>query len=114
MAIGISVEFCIHLTVAFMNTAGSRDFRIATAMVSVGSSVVSGITLTKASGVIVLAFASSQMFEIYYFRVTKANNKQTAAARRQSCSSSLLFVAVIRASPHLCWCLFLVRVCCVH
>ncbi len=69
MAIGISVEFCIHLTVAFMRTPGSRDSRIASALVSVGSSVVSGITLTKFSGVIVLAFASSEVFEIYYFRM---------------------------------------------
>jgi len=69
MCIGISVEFCIHLTVAFMHTRGSRDYRIACALVNVGSSVISGITLTKASGVIVLAFASSDIFEIYYFRM---------------------------------------------
>jgi len=69
MAIGISVEFCIHLTVAFMRTQGTRDFRIATALVSVGSSVISGITLTKFSGVIVLAFASSKVFSIFYFRM---------------------------------------------
>jgi Niemann-Pick C1 protein len=69
MAIGISVEFCIHLTMAFMRTKGSRDYRIASALVSVGSSVVSGITLTKFSGVIVLAFAASEVFSIYYFRM---------------------------------------------
>jgi len=69
MAIGIAVEFCIHLTMAFMRTKGSRDYRVARALVSVGSSVVSGITLTKFSGVIVLAFASSEVFSIFYFRM---------------------------------------------
>lgn len=69
MAIGISVEFCIHLTVAFMHTAGPRDFRVGSSLVTVGSSIISGITLTKFSGVIVLAAATSEVFEIYYFRM---------------------------------------------
>jgi len=69
MVIGTAVEFCIHLTMAFMRTKGSRDYRVARALVSVGSSVVSGITLTKFSGVIVLAFASSEVFSIFYFRM---------------------------------------------
>ena len=54
MAIGISVEFCIHIASSFMRTQGSRDYRVAVALVKVGSSVISGITLTKFSGVIVL------------------------------------------------------------
>lgn len=69
MAIGVSVEFCIHLTVAFMHTAGTREYRVARALVTVGSSIISGITLTKCSGVIVLATASSAVFQIYYFRM---------------------------------------------
>lgn len=69
MAIGISVEFCIHMAMAFMRTNGSRDYRTAVALVKVGSSVISGITLTKFSGVIVLAFSSSDIFQIYYFRM---------------------------------------------
>jgi len=36
----ISVEFCIHITVAFMRAPGSRDYRVAAAMIGVGSSVV--------------------------------------------------------------------------
>jgi Niemann-Pick C1 protein len=69
MAIGISVEFCIHMAMAFMRTNGSRDYRTAVALVKVGSSVISGITLTKFSGVIVLAFSASEIFQIYYFRM---------------------------------------------
>jgi len=34
-----------------------------------GSSVLSGITLTKFGGIIVLAFAKSQIFTIFYFRM---------------------------------------------
>lgn len=31
--------------------------------------MLSGITLTKFCGIIVLAFASSQIFKVYYFRM---------------------------------------------
>ncbi len=34
-----------------------------------GSSVLSGITITKFAGIVVLAFAQSQIFEIFYFRM---------------------------------------------
>eukprot|EP00455_Lapot_gusevi_P044489 TRINITY_DN5563_c0_g1_i1.p1 TRINITY_DN5563_c0_g1~~TRINITY_DN5563_c0_g1_i1.p1 ORF type:complete len:281 (+),score=94.60 TRINITY_DN5563_c0_g1_i1:421-1263(+) len=69
MAIGISVEFCVHIAVAFMRTPGSKDERVAAALVNVGSSIVSGIFLTKFAGVSVLAFASSKLFEVFYFRM---------------------------------------------
>ena len=36
-----------------------------------GSSVLSGITLTKFGGIVVLAFAKSQIFSIFYFRYNK-------------------------------------------
>lgn len=64
-AIGIGVEFCIHLTVCFLKATGTRHQRISYALEHVGSSIVSGITLTKFSGVIVLAAASSELFRIY-------------------------------------------------
>jgi hypothetical protein len=38
-------------------------------MLTIGGSVFSGITLTKFCGVIVLAFAKSPIFTIYYFRM---------------------------------------------
>lgn len=40
-----------------------------TAMVNVGGSVFSGITITKFLGVFVLAFTRSKVFEVYYFRI---------------------------------------------
>lgn len=39
------------------------------AMVNVGGSVFSGITITKFLGVFVLAFTRSKVFEVYYFRI---------------------------------------------
>ncbi|KAH9907430.1 patched sphingolipid transporter [Xylariomycetidae sp. FL2044] len=80
ICVGISVEFCAHIARAFMFPSGSvmerakhrfrnRDARAWTALVNVGGSVFSGITVTKLLGVIVLAFTRSKIFEIYYFRV---------------------------------------------
>jgi len=39
------------------------------ALKSVGASIFSGITITKVFGVTVLAFANSQIFVVYYFRM---------------------------------------------
>ncbi|KAK7826859.1 hypothetical protein U0070_026455 [Myodes glareolus] len=70
MSCGISVEFCSHITRAFtMSTKGSRVSRAEEALAHMGSSVFSGITLTKFGGIVVLAFAKSQIFEIFYFRM---------------------------------------------
>jgi hypothetical protein len=73
MAVGISVEFCIHISARFLFTpAASRSLRAAHALYTVGSSVVEGITLTKVTGVCVLAFATSAVFGIYYTRMYAA------------------------------------------
>ncbi|KAF5510660.1 NPC intracellular cholesterol transporter 1-related protein 1 [Colletotrichum siamense] len=80
ICVGIGVEFCAHIARAFMfpsrtvmerakNRFRGRDARAWTALVNVGSSVFSGITVTKLLGVCVLAFTRSKIFEIYYFRV---------------------------------------------
>ena len=80
ICVGISVEFCAHIARAFMfpsrtvmesnnNAFRGRDARAWTALVNVGGSVFSGITITKLLGVSVLAFTRSKIFEIYYFRV---------------------------------------------
>ncbi|UNI18112.1 niemann-Pick type C- protein 1 [Purpureocillium takamizusanense] len=80
ICVGISVEFCAHIARAFMfpsrtvmesnnNALRGRDARAWTALVNVGGSVFSGITITKLLGVCVLAFTRSKIFEIYYFRV---------------------------------------------
>ena len=69
MALGIAVEFCAHLVHAFGVSPGTdRGSRMAVALHNTGASVVSGITLTKLVGVAVLAFAQTQIFEVYYFR----------------------------------------------
>ncbi|XP_021732185.1 Niemann-Pick C1 protein-like [Chenopodium quinoa] len=69
MSVGIAVEFCVHITHAFMVSGGDRDQRMKEALGTMGASVFSGITLTKLVGVIVLAFARSQVFVVYYFQM---------------------------------------------
>lgn len=80
ICVGIGVEFCAHIARAFMFPSKSvmerarhkfrgKDLRAWTALVNVGGSVFSGITITKFLGVAVLAFTRSKIFEIYYFRV---------------------------------------------
>ena len=80
ICVGIAVEFCAHIARAFMfpsksvmekarNKFRGRDARVWAALVNVGGSVFSGITLTKLLGVCVLAFTRSKIFEIYYFRI---------------------------------------------
>ncbi|KJR85311.1 Niemann-Pick C1 protein [Sporothrix schenckii 1099-18] len=81
ICVGISVEFCAHIARAFTFPSGllrhnartrfpdARAQRAWAALVNVGGSVFSGITLTKLLGVTVLAFTRSKIFEIYYFRV---------------------------------------------
>merc|ERR1712179_249874 len=70
MAVGISVEFCAHITRAFsVNIGRDRTERARNVLTNMGSSVLSGITLTKFGGIVVLAFAKSQIFSIFYFRM---------------------------------------------
>ncbi|KAL4924187.1 sphingolipid transporter NCR1 [Aspergillus undulatus] len=80
ICVGIGVEFCAHIARAFMfpsrtimdtvpTSFRGKDARAWTALVNVGGSVFSGITVTKLLGVCVLAFTRSKIFEIYYFRV---------------------------------------------
>ncbi|KAF0979034.1 hypothetical protein FDP41_002104 [Naegleria fowleri] len=69
MSIGISVEFCVHITRAFMRAKGTHKERVKKAMIGMGSSVLSGITFTKFIGVVVLAFSHSEIFRIYYFKM---------------------------------------------
>lgn len=80
ICVGIAVEFCAHIARAFTfpsrtlmekapNKFRGKDARAWTALVNVGGSVFSGITVTKLLGVCVLAFTRSKIFEIYYFRI---------------------------------------------
>lgn len=60
-SIGIGVEFVSHIVRAYCKAKGTNDVRASKALASIGSSVFSGITLTKFSGILVLAFAKSQV-----------------------------------------------------
>ena len=68
--LGISVEFCTHICHAFMQShKATRCGRTWDALSTVGTSVLSGITLTKIIGIAVLAFAKSPIFTVIYFRM---------------------------------------------
>lgn len=71
MAVGISVEFCSHLVHSFsVSMEGETKVRrSAEALTKMGSSIFSGITLTKFGGILVLGFAQSQIFQVFYFRM---------------------------------------------
>ncbi|KAK3010816.1 hypothetical protein RJ639_011500 [Escallonia herrerae] len=64
MSVGIAVEFCVHISHAFSVSHGDRKERAKEALRTMGSSVFSGITLTKLVGVIVLYFAKSEIFVV--------------------------------------------------
>lgn len=67
---GISVEFCTHIVHAFLTSPEpTRLSRSQDSLINMGSSVLSGITLTKFGGIIVLGFAKSQIFRVFYFRM---------------------------------------------
>lgn len=70
MTVGIAVEFCSHIARAFAtSTKPTRVERSQDALTKMGSSVLSGITLTKFGGIVVLAFSKSQIFQVFYFRM---------------------------------------------
>jgi len=70
MSVGISVEFCSHIVRAYsLSYKRTRLERAHEALANIGCSVLSGITFTKFGGVIVLAFAHTQIFQVFYFRM---------------------------------------------
>ncbi|XP_060875869.1 NPC intracellular cholesterol transporter 1 homolog 1b-like isoform X2 [Metopolophium dirhodum] len=70
MAIGIMVEFCGHIIFHNAKSIISCPIQRAThSCVEVGSSVFSGITLTKFAGLAVLGFANTPVFKIFYYRM---------------------------------------------
>ncbi|XP_022975981.1 Niemann-Pick C1 protein-like isoform X1 [Cucurbita maxima] len=69
MSVGIAVEFCVHLTHAFLVSSGDKDQRMKEALSTMGASVLSGITLTKLVGVLVLCFSRTEVFVVYYFKM---------------------------------------------
>ncbi|KAL0966255.1 hypothetical protein UPYG_G00293020 [Umbra pygmaea] len=70
MSCGISVEFCSHIMRAFsISVKPTRVGRAEEALAHMGSSVFSGITLTKFGGILILALSKSQIFQVFYFRM---------------------------------------------
>lgn len=70
MSCGISVEFCSHIVRAFtISVKKNRVERAEEALAHMGSSVFSGITLTKFGGILILALSKSQIFQVFYFRM---------------------------------------------
>ncbi|XP_074593039.1 NPC intracellular cholesterol transporter 1-like isoform X2 [Brevipalpus obovatus] len=69
VGVGISVEFCSHLVRSFtISSEETRVDRAKDALSTMGSSILSGITLTDC-GILVLAFAKSKIFQVFYFRM---------------------------------------------
>jgi len=68
-SLGFGVEFCNHIGMNFMRQPGDKETRAKKALTEMGSSVLVGIASTKFIGVIVLAFAPSTIFKLYYFRM---------------------------------------------
>ncbi|XP_015603900.1 NPC intracellular cholesterol transporter 1 homolog 1b [Cephus cinctus] len=70
VAAGIAVEFCSHIIHSYLTSTGqTRIEKTVETLNTMGSSVFSGITLTKFAGIVVLAFAKSQIFQVFYFRM---------------------------------------------
>ena len=69
MSVGISVEACVHISQSFLSATGSYYERSKKSLVEIGSSVFSGIVVTNLLGVIVLFFAKSEIFYVYYFKM---------------------------------------------
>ena len=69
MSLGFSVEFCVHVCIAFNRFYGTKRERAEQALHDMGSSILVGIGSTKFIGVLVLGFAPSTLFRLYYFRM---------------------------------------------
>ncbi|KAJ6243895.1 npc intracellular cholesterol transporter 1 [Anaeramoeba flamelloides] len=69
VCLGLGVEFCVHIARSFLYQEGSYKNRAISCLADMGSSVFSGITLTKLIGIAILGFANSLVFSIYYFRM---------------------------------------------
>ena len=69
VGVGISVEFCSHLVRSYViSPEPTRILRAKDSLSRMGSSILSGITLTDC-GILILAFAKSKIFQVFYFRM---------------------------------------------
>lgn len=58
-----------HIVRSYTTFSGSASERAERALCETGSSVLTGIALTKFAGIAVLAFAKSPIFQVFYFRM---------------------------------------------
>jgi Niemann-Pick C1 protein len=70
VSVGIGVEFISHIVRSYKTFEGNHLERASKSLSFTGSSVFSGITLTKFAGILVLAFAKSQVRNFYVFFLT--------------------------------------------
>lgn len=64
------MEFCAHIARATaLSNEPTSVLRAQNGLAEMGSSVMSGITMTKFFGIIILAFSPSDIFQIFYFRM---------------------------------------------
>jgi len=68
LAMGVSVEYCVHFAVTWMEHDGSRDQRTRSAITTVGGSLYRGLE-ASILGIVWLGLSSSQVFVIYFFRM---------------------------------------------
>ena len=68
-SLGLAFEFCSHIAMSFSEKEGSRQQRAMKALHEVGSAVVVGIVANKLIAILMLAFAQSTLFRLYYFRM---------------------------------------------
>ncbi|KAH0622987.1 hypothetical protein JD844_030872 [Phrynosoma platyrhinos] len=69
-AVGISVEFVSHITRFFaVCTLPTKVERAKEATVNMGSAVFAGVAMTNLPGVVVLAFAKTQLVQLFFFRL---------------------------------------------
>ena len=67
--VGLAVEFTAHICISMFKLKGTQEDKLKATLANTGSSVFIGIGLTKFVGVLVLAFAKSTLFRLYYFRM---------------------------------------------
>lgn len=68
VSLGLAVEFCSHIAYAYATSQCAHEERVVDAMKQVGSTIVTGITLTNIP-IVVLAFSYTEIIEVFFFRM---------------------------------------------
>eukprot|EP00004_Rigifila_ramosa_P000095 TRINITY_DN1011_c0_g1_i3.p1 TRINITY_DN1011_c0_g1~~TRINITY_DN1011_c0_g1_i3.p1 ORF type:complete len:829 (-),score=216.33 TRINITY_DN1011_c0_g1_i3:11-2254(-) len=65
LAVGLSVDYCVHIGISYFNFQGTRTQQVREALIEVGPSVLNGAISTMV-GISVLAFTSAEAFRIFF------------------------------------------------